>query len=256
MLFEIPSVFHETSFSEYLKKYVVAFKTIFGPEEFKQWILRSGISSRITFQKYLKQKRAIPGRTQQKLFVNLDFSTVESDSFSQTRSANQSMVKADTYAAPEIFFASPLNTIVLNLCGLNAVMTEEKILSILNTCFSVTQIDESIHFLLNSKLIEKNTSGILKRCFEGSITTLPGAKSTASREYFKDVYRLADQAWKLPLADRELNAFTFRMNQKDLPKVKALVRNFRHQLGQFHLKETGADSVYQCAVAVIPVFCE
>ncbi len=53
-----------------------------------------------------------------------------------------------------------------------------------------------------------------------------------------------------PLAPK---AFTLKLDRKDLPKLKDLVRSFRKDLKDLE-NLNSPDSVYQCSVAAFPVY--
>ncbi len=243
------------NFFDYFKGLSLAIKKIYGPEALRSWAINSGITSRISFQKYIKGARPVPDSVKARMSQNLDLSSAERErlldfgsheDFSNTVGA-QHLVKED-------FFNNPINTLILNLCGIEAEMDELKIYTIFYGVYTKDDIDTSIQVLMESHLVKRTANGVLTRCFEGSVTTLPGKKSFHSKEYFKFSYRLVELAWEQTLVNRELNAFTFRMRHEDVPKVKTLVRNFRSQLSQFHSSNLKSDSVYHCSIVVFPVF--
>ena len=119
----------------------------------------------------------------------------------------------EKYFVSEEFFQTPLNTIILNLCGLEKSLTRAEIVKTLSGAFKSQEIEESIDRLLSLKLIGQSENW-LKRIFHGSITTPPGQKFLSSKSYFKSTYEMADKAWEFPLDKREIHAFTINSEQK------------------------------------------
>lgn len=253
---EITSIFKASSVSQFLHSYSNLLKKIFGAPRVKQWAEESGMSSRVTFKQYTTGKRPLPKAVVHKLEKTLDFSESEKMELkNKLDGSKNSLERNQSYTVSPEFFRSPINTIILNLCGIQAQMTHQKIISVLANVSAPANIDLAIKALLDLNLVIESADGHLIRIFEGSLSTVPGQKSAASQNYFKESFALADKAWDLPLEIRELSAFTFRLKTEDIPKMKDIVRNFRKDLSSLHQKEI-SDCVYQCSVAAFPIYLE
>lgn len=264
MMEQLPSLKHEATMTGYFSKFTKAVRVTTGPTGFKAWLARIGIGSRITFKHIHAGRRKVPAANFKSA---LDLSFVEAQDFDRlTAQATASgettangLAAASAHDAPAFFvvedgfFKTPLNTIVLNLCGVKERMDRLRIHEILGAGFGTESIDNSIAGLLALQLIERTPEGHLNRIFEGSLKTLPGAKSENAREYFKTVNDLASRAWSIPLERRELQAFNIRIDQRDVPRLKDLVRNFRVDCANLSAPEA-CDSVYQCSVAAFPIY--
>jgi hypothetical protein len=249
---EIPSVYNDRTVLEFLQKQAEFIRSSFGGGALKSWAESIGIKSRITFKKIVSGHKALKATEVDAIQKSLDMSHSERMIFNGKMKGPK---VEKQYFVSEDFFASPLNTIVLNLCGINTSMNHEKIKSILRGAFTEAHIEEAIALLLSLELIQHQEDGSLKRMFEGAITTAPGVKSKTSQEYFQKSYQLANLAWAFPLEMREMQSFTFRIDSEDIPKLKDLVRNFRSSVSNLSSKET-KDSVYQCSIAAFPIYLE
>lgn len=252
----IPSLFKE-SVAQYLKNYLHIVKLQFGSEQVKNWAEKIGITSRITFKHIVHGRKSLTTEQMQDLKKILDLSESErqllgKNSLLASGGVASATTSENFFISPD-FFSTPLNTIVLNLCALNKNLNSIDIQKILAKKYSFQDISQSIAHLLELKLIQENSDGSLKRIFHGTLTTLPGVKSTSSREYFKHTYELADKAWEEPLHMREINAFTFKIDAEDVPKMKDLIRKLRHDLNELS-KNANNDSLYQCSIAAVPIY--
>lgn len=253
-----PSIFEASHITHFLNSYVSAVKKYFGSERLKTWSQDLGINSRITFKKYIKGKTPIPSLIIEKMREGLDLSKSEIVEFDQKLNMNTSAEPRSSvkdFVVSSEFFDSPINTMILNLCGIQTPMNLQKIQDIFNGVYEFEEIERSIKKLIELSLIQENFDGRLIRIFEGNLTTLPGQKSTASKNYFKESYRLADMAWEFPLAIREVGAFTFRLSSEDIPEMKQLIRNFRKDMSALG-KKNNSNSVYQCSIAAFPIYLE
>lgn len=249
----LPSIIKEDSLLTYVRKYLLALQTYGGAISVKEWALKVGVSSRVTFRQILKGKRKITGLQLQAIQNQLDLGHIERLAIDHLPLGNTIPTKKEQFFASSDFFATPLNTIVLNLCALNKPMQYQGIRVTLKDLFREEEIQKSISLLLQNNLIAKDEAGNLKRIFNGDITSLPGAKSTFHREYYKSSYAIADKAWDLDLHLREISAFTFRISLNDVPKLKDLIRKFREDITIFSQSEK-TDSVYQCSIAAVPIY--
>lgn len=249
---EMPTLFERQNLNFYLKAYLRIFKSYFGAEQVKAWSLKLGVTSRITFKHLLSGKRDLNYQQKSNLENLLDLSQKEKD-FLVSKVNSSSTPKA--FIAPPDFFATPLNTIILNLCGLKTGMAEHEVKAILSPAFSEEEIVSSTNTLLKLNLVAPAKNQRLHRIFKGNITTLPGVKSNASEKYFQKVNVLSQQAWHLPLTMREFNSFTFRIKQQDFAKAKDLVRDFRKEITRLSADED-QDTVYQASICLFPIYTQ
>jgi len=257
-MFRIPSIFKANSSGAFLKDQSDFVKAQRGSTGLKEWLTKIGITSRISFKHYLAGKRALPRDAQKNLAKSLDFSSAEAQRFDdlQEGKVNPSAVPlGEMYYISDDFFASSLNTIILNLCGIQKRMDTHQLEAILKGVFSVNEIQESVVLLLMHGLVQ-SVEGHLIRTFHGVVTTAPGQKSLHSQAYFKSASAMADLAWNFPLEDREMHSFTCRLDSKDIPKMKTLVRQFRKDLSAISGKNENLNSVYQCSVSAFPIYLE
>lgn len=248
---KIPSVLNH-SITKFFALYTSFLKTHFSSDLVKQWATYIGITSRINFKKYLSEKKPLPHKVIEDFISQLDLSDSEEKLFrSNEKIGVTDSTKDATYYVEDSFFASPINTILLNLCALQVPMSQEKIHLILQDKYSAEQINTALEYLCKKELINQNVN-TYQRIFHGRITTPPGVKSHSSRAYFKESYELANAAWELPLNVRELGSFTFRIEQKDIGKMKDIARKFRQDL--IALNTEDSDSVFQASFAVFPIY--
>ncbi len=227
-------------------------KDQYGSDAVKAWALKVGITSRITFKHILQGRKQLSSRQIKEIEDMLDLGRKDRESLTNPSLAPQEKNLEKFFISPD-FFETPINTIILNLCALNRPMNAENIQEILKNSFQSADIDKSILYLLDLKLIQKNEDGSLKRIFHGNLVTLPGIKSSSSREYFKHTYQLADKGWEEPIHLRELSAFTFKINSDDIPKVKDLIRKLRQDINELS-NEADNNSLYQCGIAAVPIY--
>ncbi len=253
---KIPSISESGNLTEYFSNFSDSVRKNLSQMEFIEWLGNLGIHSRITFKHILKDRRKLNGLK----FKNaLDLSFKEAQSFDQLlfkkENENRENSQPMSYAVAHDFFASPLNTIVLNLCGINTKMNREEITAILRGAFSIDEINQSVDRLLKEKLIEENKERKLVRVFEGPLTTLPGIKSETCQRYFQLANKLSEVSWKLPLNIREQHSYTIRIDSKDIPRLKDLVRQFRSDCAALSEPQS-RNSVYQCIVSAFPIFID
>lgn len=255
-MFKIPSLKKASSISQFIKDYSEVLKVNFGPEKMKLWAQSLGIQSRSNFKSYTIGTRSLPAKVQRQMSLSMDFSDEQVRILKDPLAPKDITEEADKYFISEDFFASPINTVILNLCGIKAMIDEKQICHILQGLYDAEQIQSSIQMLLSHKLIQHREDRSLERIFEGRIVTLPGQKSNHSRHYFKSSYAMADMAWEFPLDIREMGSFTFRMNSSNLLKMKDLVRNFRSDLCRLGASTGKSDSVFHCTIATFPIYLE
>lgn len=253
-MIRIPFLLKESSLPKYLKNYISLLKSQLGAEYVKTWSQKVGITSRITFKHILNGRKPLNDSQQKRVENALDLGNQERK-FLENLNLIEQKHSSDKFYVNSDFFQTPLNTIVLNLCALKKPMKRLDIQNALENIFQPNAIEESISNLLKINLIQEEPDGNFKRIFHGTLTTLPGVKSTSSRDYFKHTYQLAEIGWEFPLHMRELHAFTFKMNSKDIPVAKDLIRKLREDLTELS-KKAENDSVFQCSLAAIPIYCE
>lgn len=255
----IPSIFYSKSVGDFLKEYADFFKNQFGADEFKTWAERCGIYSRITFGLYSRNKKKLPEIVQKNLEQELDLSESAKQRLRSMNTTDFGTEKAAQYTednyfyVTDDFFSTPLHTIVLNLCDLEKPLSESEIKKTLRGLFQEKEIQNSIELLLRLNLIKIKSKDQLRRHARGTLTTLPGRRSVGVAGYYQKTYDMAQAAQALPLTEREFGAFTIRIDSSSLPKIKDLARNFRRDIETIE-KEAAPTSVYQCAVAVFPVY--
>lgn len=234
----------------YLDKFARLIKIELGEDQFKSWLFNLGIKSRITFKHILAGRKQV---SVSKLKAQLDMSLQESVSLEKL--TNVPNDKPPTFYVSDEFLSSPIHTIILNLCGIRTQMQTETLHQILGSVFDTPQINSSIELLKSEKLITLNAHGSLVRIFEGVITSIPGIKSDSSKKYFETVNNLSNVAWHFPLEVREMHSYTLRIEKKDIPRLKDLIRNFRADCYKLSNPEM-RDSVYQCSISAFPVFID
>jgi len=228
---EIPELKNATRFSQFLKSIFEVFKITSSPAKFKEKAEELGINSRVSFHQIISGKRTFPTTKIPNLIKACDLS------FTEAKAANSllrntrlnSSPSQNTYAlgAPEVL-SSPLNTIVLNLCGIQNDVTEKVLLIILAPLFSAEEIASSVKLLLEQHFLNLNEKSVLKRQeISYQLSTPNGIKLEYAKNYIGESLILAQKAYDFPLSDREYTAFTARIKKEDFLKVKDLVRGFR-----------------------------
>jgi hypothetical protein len=255
MATKIPTLQESPTVREYLNTYGAFIKKLFGGEAVADFGNSLGYKSRITYRNVTQGKRPVYQDETPQISQALDLSASEREVLQKKLDGDVTVEnREDKFFVSPGFFDTPLNTIILNLCGLQKPISSARIHQAMKDIFSVEQIEKSINTLLELKLIAKTDEG-LKRIFEGSITTPPGMKIKSSRDYFKRSYELADMAWELPLEQREIHSFTLRLNSDDIPKLKEALREVRTKLSSITPAES-ANAVFQCSLAAFPVFID
>ncbi|MFS4458053.1 TIGR02147 family protein [Bdellovibrio sp. HCB2-146] len=254
----IPSIFTFKTVPQFMSSYSQFLKEVLGGEKVKGWSKSFGIKSRITFRHVLKGHRKMSAAQIKKLKASLDMTESERANLdSKLKATEQGVSLSNTspqvFYAPEYFFSTPIHTLILNLCGLPGLMTSEKIQAILQNAFSLKEIHDSIALLSFHHLIQRQDDGTLIRIFEGPITLPSGQRSSSCHGYYQKTFEMAAGAFDLPLTEREMQAFTFRLNSEDFPKAKDLIRKLRHDLSQLSSKEERS-AVYQGAVVAFPIY--
>lgn len=251
----IPQRLKENSFSSFLRAYFLFVRKQLGGEQVKKLALTMGVTSRITFKYILRGKKELNAQQLSKTQDLLDLSHRERLDSTQFSSDNNSRLEENYFYVSEDFFNTPLNTITLNFCSLKKPMSIEQIQDSLKSMFEQEEVKESVDLLIKLKLIEKQGDGSLKRIFHGSLSNIPGIKSSASRNYFSKTYQLADLSWQAPLHLRELNSFTVRLDFRDIPKLKDLIRKLRQDISDLSSRSE-SNSIYQCSIAAAPIHIE
>jgi uncharacterized protein (TIGR02147 family) len=246
--YSIPSIQGSKTFDQYLKAVLNTFKMALSPESFLGKLRQMGITSRVTYRKIVANKRALSWEKLLLVEDALDLSWSERQALRKLyRSEDTEPRPGSIYqtTAPHVL-SDPINTIVLSLCSLPHKTDESLIGTSLSHLFSGAEIAQSLDLLMRNELIVKDSDGFFSRKANATLSTLPGVKAEHSRRYMALSRDLAGKAYDLPLSLREYTAFSARIKQKDLPKLKDLVREFRNSV--YRLDEGDSDTVIHASL--------
>lgn len=106
--------------------------------------------------------------------------------------------------------------------------------------------------LLRLGYIEKNAKGELKRRHP-KMSTSDDILNLSIRKSHQEDLRLIEQALNdVPIESREFGSMTMAIKTKDLPRAKALIREFQDEFCD-HVESDAADEVYRLSIAFYPL---
>lgn len=116
-----------------------------------------------------------------------------------------------------------------------------------------TKINQALHTLIASGLLSLDKKGRLKPDPEPLVTTTD-VPSVDIRRGHRDFIGLAlDALENVDVAKREFVTSTISIRRADLPRIKALIRQFQDELaGKFEIQDNG-DSIYQLNIQFFPL---
>ena len=122
---------------------------------------------------------------------------------------------------------------------------------------SVVEVNAALDRLERLGLIEKKAGRWISHAQDSTLANLGAAESThAQKSLQKQLLEKALVAIDdVPKAQRNNSSLTVAIDQKDLPKAQALIKEFRRNLNRLLKKENEADidAVYQLAIAFYPL---
>lgn len=96
--------------------------------------------------------------------------------------------------------------------------------------------------------------GKWRRLADGATTTNNTFTAPAFRRLQRQVLEMAQEAMeKIEIEKRDQSSMTFAVNQKDLPKAKKMIKQFRRRLCRELQKTENLDSVYHLGISFYPV---
>jgi len=114
------------------------------------------------------------------------------------------------------------------------------------------QVRRTIENLISVGLLASEGDGRLKT-INGRMKTTNDIPSEAIKSYHTEMLAQAQNAIReVPVEEREFSASVLVINQSNLPKAKALVREFREKMGEL-LEESEGDSLYQFQTQLFPL---
>ncbi len=243
-IFRIPSVRKAMSFHAYFRDTFTLLKRRIPSSSFLSILSSMGIKSRVSYRSLVAGKRSFDSKRLNKLSNVLDHSHSERRAISALHAGFASEIDSDEmdyYTCSPHVLSHPINTIVLNLCGLPHRMDEKILCDLLKKLFSAEEVGHAIALLEEADLIFRDETGGLKRNKELTLSTLPGVKAEHSRNYYRQTFALAEAQLDLDLAEREYIAFSTHIRRADLPKLKDLARQFRRSV--YELSKGQSDAV-------------
>lgn len=148
------------------------------------------------------------------------------------------------------FQKSPLNFFILELTHLSELPNDWKIIQkrlVFN--YSQKDIQNSVKTLIDSNRVEVKNK-ILVPLEADNYTSVPDTVNFAARNCHKELCNVAATALETQDLDvREFNAYTFNMDQKQLPEIKKAIRKFIAGLAtKYELKNDEANATYNLNV--------
>jgi len=134
---------------------------------------------------------------------------------------------------------SPLNYFILELANLRELPNDWKIIQKrLALKFDQKEIQEAIKVLIDAKRLEIKNK-ILVPTENENYTSIPDTLNLAARNNHIELCRLAAEAIESQaLSEREYNAYTFNIDQNQLPEIKKALRKFVTSLAdKFEIKD-------------------
>lgn len=227
----IPQINTSSSLGEFIGQSLKLIKENISIDIFRNKLRELGIQSRVTYRQIALNKRRFSENKIDHLVQAFDLTFTEKIE-AQKHLANINFPKANltpTYILGiQSVLTCPINTIVLNLCGLPKKPTYESLQKITASICEQGKLDAALQLLLEQDLIKKEIDSTFNRINEGfQLSTLPGIKQTHAQKYIQNSLNLAEKQYDLPLDQREYAAYTARIKKEDFSKLKDMVRSFR-----------------------------
>jgi len=118
---------------------------------------------------------------------------------------------------------------------------------------SKAKVEKSLERLYSSKMLTKNDDGSVQRSNNGNFKTPTDIKDMALQTFTKESFEMGIESLQnTDISKRDFSTVTLTVNQKDIPKAKKLIEEFRYKFDK-EIETVPGDELYKLVVGFYPL---